>query len=205
MAIPIKYIWTVQISIRSKVALLVLFSLTIFTMIVAIIRVTLSLRTRREDDSWIYIWAAIEPAVGKKPTQYLFRSHRKTNFSGAANHRSLTCLSHYHCIRCLLPCFSDPGSQAEQIQTTNRPKGVAIWYKRWPSLAWKWISSARTQDVFELVIGGGSCAAGRDKSQEGLWRGACSWTMCLSRQAVSPMSTTLRLMYTWESSALESL
>ncbi|KAL8639241.1 MAG: hypothetical protein Q9228_003704 [Teloschistes exilis] len=64
MAVPIKLLWTAQISARLKLSLVVLFSLTIFTMIIAIIKVTLSLRNRREDDSWIYVWTGIEPAVG---------------------------------------------------------------------------------------------------------------------------------------------
>ncbi|KAL8934197.1 MAG: hypothetical protein Q9216_006027 [Gyalolechia sp. 2 TL-2023] len=77
MAIPIRVLWDVQISPRSKAALLVLFSLTLFTMIVAIIRVTLSLRHEREDDSWIYVWAAIEPAVGKLPPSPFLTPQRK--------------------------------------------------------------------------------------------------------------------------------
>ncbi|KAL9016568.1 MAG: hypothetical protein Q9185_006105 [Variospora sp. 1 TL-2023] len=64
MAIPIKILWHAQISARSKIGLMVLFSLILFTMIIAIIRVTLSLRNKREDDSWIFVWAAIEAAVG---------------------------------------------------------------------------------------------------------------------------------------------
>lgn len=65
MAIPIRILWNVQISVRSKIGLMVLFALILFTMIIAIIRVTLSLRNKREDDSWIFVWAAVEAAVGK--------------------------------------------------------------------------------------------------------------------------------------------
>lgn len=64
LAIPFKILWNVQISRRDKTVLMLLFSLTIFTMVVAIIKVTLTIRTNREDDSWLYMWAAVEPAVG---------------------------------------------------------------------------------------------------------------------------------------------
>ncbi|KAL8879035.1 MAG: hypothetical protein Q9198_003275 [Flavoplaca austrocitrina] len=63
IAVPVKILWDVQISLRSKIGLIVLFSLTIFTMIVAILKVTLTLQTDREDDSWLYMWAGVEPAV----------------------------------------------------------------------------------------------------------------------------------------------
>lgn len=74
MAIPIKILWHAQISARSKIGLMVLFSLILFTMIIAIIRLTLSLRNKREDDSWIYVWAAIEAAVGTLRCFSPFRS-----------------------------------------------------------------------------------------------------------------------------------
>lgn len=80
MAIPVKLLWNAQISTRVKASLLVLFSLTLFTMIVAIIRVTLSLRNRREDDSWIYVWAAVEIAVGKGST-HIFSKPSLTHVS----------------------------------------------------------------------------------------------------------------------------
>ncbi|KAL8855130.1 MAG: hypothetical protein Q9221_000036 [Calogaya cf. arnoldii] len=63
IAVPVKILWDVQISLKSKIGLIVLFSLTIFTMIIAILKVTLTLRTNREDDSWLYMWAGVEPAV----------------------------------------------------------------------------------------------------------------------------------------------
>ena len=63
LAVPIDLLWKVSISLSNKFALLALFSLSIFTMIVAILKVALTLRTTREDDSWLYMWAAVEPAV----------------------------------------------------------------------------------------------------------------------------------------------
>ena len=63
LAVPIRLLWNVSMSFRSKLALLALFSLTIFTMIIAILKITLTLHRGRADNSWLYMWAAVESAV----------------------------------------------------------------------------------------------------------------------------------------------
>lgn len=62
--IPINLLWKVQIRNRIKVELGLVFSLTLFTMIVAIIRVVTGLRGQQEDDPWLYVMGAIESASG---------------------------------------------------------------------------------------------------------------------------------------------
>ncbi|KAL8770310.1 MAG: hypothetical protein Q9209_003946 [Squamulea sp. 1 TL-2023] len=96
LAVPIKILWNVQISLRSKIGLVVLFSLTIFTMIIAILKVTLTLRTDREDDSWLYMWAGVEPAVaiiiacGISYRALVSKEPRSSNkYSGEADQRRL--------------------------------------------------------------------------------------------------------------------
>ncbi|KAI4281402.1 MAG: hypothetical protein L6R35_005656 [Caloplaca aegaea] len=94
MAIPIKILWHAQISARSKIGLMVLFSLILFTMIIAIIRLTLSLRNKREDDSWIYVWAAIEAAVGIIVASAISyralgsRERKQSAYTGHTEHRN---------------------------------------------------------------------------------------------------------------------
>lgn len=70
MLIPINPLWKVQISLRQKAAILALFSLTIITMILAIIRGALGLRGARDDMTWFFLCTTIELTTGK-PTQVL--------------------------------------------------------------------------------------------------------------------------------------
>ena len=65
LIIPIKLLWKVQISNRYKLALIGLFSLTIFVMIVAVIRVVLATGSGGGlDSSWWYTWSPIEHGTG---------------------------------------------------------------------------------------------------------------------------------------------
>lgn len=51
---------------RTKVLLSAMFSLTLVTMIFAIIRVEIAIRGPREDDTWYYIAATVEITLGKQ-------------------------------------------------------------------------------------------------------------------------------------------
>ena len=64
MAIPAQLLWNVKINLRQKIGLLVLFPLTLITMIFAIVRVEVSLRGAREDDLFYFLCATIELTVG---------------------------------------------------------------------------------------------------------------------------------------------
>ncbi|ERF71135.1 hypothetical protein EPUS_08930 [Endocarpon pusillum Z07020] len=61
--IPITLLWTVRISLRTKLEIAAVFCLTLFTMICAVIKVIFTLESPREDDSWLFSWSAIEGAV----------------------------------------------------------------------------------------------------------------------------------------------
>ncbi|KAL8707945.1 MAG: hypothetical protein Q9220_007088 [cf. Caloplaca sp. 1 TL-2023] len=95
LAIPVKILWDVQISPRSKIGLVILFSLTIFTMIVAILKVTLTLRTTREDDSWLYMWGNVEPPVaiiiacGISYRALVSKEHKRSKYSGNTDQKQL--------------------------------------------------------------------------------------------------------------------
>lgn len=68
LSIPIHLLWKVHISTRYKLALLGVFSLTLFIMAVSIARVILAIDSGPQvDDSWLYTWSAIEHAVGLLP------------------------------------------------------------------------------------------------------------------------------------------
>lgn len=58
-------LWRVQISLRRKLGLAGIFSLTVFIMIIAIIRVTVMYGNRDQaDGSWLWTWSSIEQTVG---------------------------------------------------------------------------------------------------------------------------------------------
>ena len=60
-------LWKVKINLRQKIALTGIFSLTVVTMMFAIIRVAVVTRQTRTtpDSTWLYLWSTIEPPVGK--------------------------------------------------------------------------------------------------------------------------------------------
>lgn len=67
MAIPINILWGIQMNIRQKIALLALFSLTLITMVLAIVRVEVALRGPREDDTWFYVCTTVGLTIGSLP------------------------------------------------------------------------------------------------------------------------------------------
>ena len=67
MMIPVQLLWNVKINLQQKIGLLVIFSLTMITMVFSIVRVEVSLRGIREDDLFYFLCATIELTVGKWP------------------------------------------------------------------------------------------------------------------------------------------
>lgn len=65
-SIPIAMLWNIKINIRQKLALAGIFSLTVITMIFAIVRIAVITSQSRAtlDQSWLYLWSAIEASVG---------------------------------------------------------------------------------------------------------------------------------------------
>lgn len=65
MTVPVSMLWKVQISLRQKLALTGIFSLTVFIMVFAIIRVAVvTSESDMPDETWMYLWSAIEQTVG---------------------------------------------------------------------------------------------------------------------------------------------
>ena len=73
MAIPISMLWSVQMSLRKKAALVGIFSLAIITCVFAIVRViVISTVTHDSHTAWSAIWnqakwISVEQCVGKRP------------------------------------------------------------------------------------------------------------------------------------------
>ena len=66
ISIPVLLLWNVRLPLRQKLMLLAIFSLTIFVMIVAIIRVTIvQTYDRNVDMTWVYFWNNIEVTTCK--------------------------------------------------------------------------------------------------------------------------------------------
>lgn len=65
MMVPLRLLWGLQMSLRQKLGLIGIFSLTLITIVFAIIRVEVALRGVREDDSWFYLGTSIELTVGR--------------------------------------------------------------------------------------------------------------------------------------------
>ena len=59
-------LWNIKINFRQKLALTGIFSLTVITIVFAIIRVVVVTRQTRKtpESTWLYLWSAIEPPVG---------------------------------------------------------------------------------------------------------------------------------------------
>jgi hypothetical protein len=77
MAIPIRLLWNLQISVKEKVGLCFVFAVGIITMVFAIVR-AISLNSLnvggQVDTTWLILWAAIEGAVGMCTPYLLPRS-----------------------------------------------------------------------------------------------------------------------------------
>ena len=59
-------LWKVRLSIRKKLALGGIFSITVIIMVFAIIRVVvITSHTEQPDQSWLYLWSSIEQTVCK--------------------------------------------------------------------------------------------------------------------------------------------
>ena len=72
IVIPVSLLWNVQIKLRKKLALAGIFSLTVFIMIASIIRVVVTTSDNMQNDqTWLFSWAAIEMAVGKRSRAFV--------------------------------------------------------------------------------------------------------------------------------------
>lgn len=64
--VPVNLLWKVQMSLRRKLALASLFSMTILIMVFAIVRViVVSSYSHQPDQTWLFIWDSIEQTVGR--------------------------------------------------------------------------------------------------------------------------------------------
>jgi len=64
VSIPILILWPVQISLRRKLVLYGIFILTIFVMIISIIRVALvTTKNTNADITWLFLWSGVEMSV----------------------------------------------------------------------------------------------------------------------------------------------
>ncbi|KAL8915919.1 MAG: hypothetical protein Q9172_006562 [Xanthocarpia lactea] len=65
ITIPVSLLWKVKMPLGQKLALMGIFSLTIFVMLISIIRVavTKTSATRQADQTWLFIWANVEMGV----------------------------------------------------------------------------------------------------------------------------------------------
>lgn len=69
MSIPTVLLWKVRLPLRRKLAIISILSLSLFTIVFAITRTVMVSSSRQNgsnfDVSWLYLWTAIEPVVGK--------------------------------------------------------------------------------------------------------------------------------------------
>ena len=82
IAIPVNLLWRVRISLRQKLALGGLFSLTVIIMIFAVVRVALVLHwSYVPDESWLYLWSSVEQAICEFVALACFLSSLLSKFS----------------------------------------------------------------------------------------------------------------------------
>ena len=65
MAIPTQLLWNVRIDFKQKVGLVAIFSLTIITMTIAIMKVEITLKDSRGDDVFYFLCTTVELTVCK--------------------------------------------------------------------------------------------------------------------------------------------
>ncbi|KJZ70911.1 hypothetical protein HIM_09704 [Hirsutella minnesotensis 3608] len=69
MLLPTILLWNTRVRWSKKLAIIGLFSLSIVTMVVAIVRTAMLSTNKRPDGnfdvSWLWLWSAVEPSVGK--------------------------------------------------------------------------------------------------------------------------------------------
>ena len=102
ISIPASILWKVQIGLRQKLALAGVFSLTVFTIVFAIVRVAVvSSYSNMPDQTWLYLWSAVEQAVGTLTVlSYLIPSThwRKLTQSFLITAIAVACLGSYHAL-----------------------------------------------------------------------------------------------------------
>lgn len=72
MLVPVTLLWRVRLSIRKKLALGGIFSITVLIMVFAVVRViVVSSYSSEPDQSWLYMWSSIEQTVCTSFLSYL--------------------------------------------------------------------------------------------------------------------------------------
>ena len=77
MIIPLHMLWKVQISLRQKIMLGGIFSLTVFIIVIAIVRVGVLLNSSSgsADGSWLYLWSSVEQTICASSTLHQVSIH----------------------------------------------------------------------------------------------------------------------------------
>lgn len=67
ISIPVSLLWKIKMPLRQKLALMGIFSLTLFVVIISIVRVAVIRISDRVnvDQTWLFVWANVEMGVGK--------------------------------------------------------------------------------------------------------------------------------------------
>lgn len=72
---PVIALWNVRISLKKKLALMGIFSLTVITIVFAVVRIAvMPNKDSSADITWLCLWAHVETGVGKlrKPHTFVF-------------------------------------------------------------------------------------------------------------------------------------
>lgn len=161
MAIPIGLLWTVQMSLRKKLALMGIFSLAVITTIFAIVRITsVSKTTHHVDASWLYMWNSIEVSVAIIVACLAsFRSlftDRKTRIPDP-NQRSTSIGSGSLFLRRItrvLPA-SPTLELASIFKSSGKSQGGTMMHDEWAPTGWKRdIESAREGSAEHIMVVG---------------------------------------------------
>jgi hypothetical protein len=69
MTVPLSILWRSKLPLRQKFALAGVFGLVLFTIVIAIIRVTLTTtRGKAMNLPWVIVWTGVEANIGTSPT-----------------------------------------------------------------------------------------------------------------------------------------
>ena len=112
ISIPVLLLWNVKISLRRKLALMGLFSLTVIVMIFSVVRVYfVTSKTQNLDMTWLFFWSNTEMAVCM---------YCKSMFTLWLR-QVLTTYSHHNCLsRVLSPVIPQP-KEPQTHQSHDEP------------------------------------------------------------------------------------
>ncbi|MCJ1282375.1 hypothetical protein MMC26_001698 [Xylographa opegraphella] len=131
-------LWNIKINLRKKLALVGICSLTVFVIVVAIIRVVISTKDDTLDLTWLILWGGVESSVGQSSIVVLSSDDPRRNGADCFFHTAIivACLASFRA----LYTRSENSAGPSKRQVRNKPSGTYGQMHSGPSLHQRQIS-----------------------------------------------------------------